>query len=69
MTPSAATWMDLDIIMLSGISYKKNKYITYMWNLKIMIQMNLFKKRNRFTDIENKLMVTEGESGEGAGID
>ena len=31
-----------------------------------MIQMYLFtkkKKRNRLTDIENKLMVTNGESG------
>ena len=60
--------MDLDIIMLSGISYKKNKYITYMWNLKIMIQMNLFKKRNRFTDIENKSMVTKGEWWDKFGI-
>ena len=68
MTPSRATWMDLDIIMLSGISYKKNKYITYMWNLKIMIQMNLFKKRNRFTDIENKSMVTKGEWWDKFGI-
>ena len=26
-----------------------------------MIQMDLFKKRNRFTDIEDKRMVTRGE--------
>ena len=26
-----------------------------------MIQMDLFKKRNRFTDIEDKCMVTRGE--------
>ena len=25
-----------------------------------MMQMNLFTKRNRLTDIENKLMVTKG---------
>ena len=30
---------------------------------KNMIQMNLFKNRNRFTDIENNLMVTK--KGEG----
>ena len=34
--PSAATWMDLEIIVLSKISQtEKGKYhITYMWNLK-----------------------------------
>ena len=30
-----------------------------------MIQMNLFTNRNRLTYIENKLMVTEGERGQG----
>ena len=44
---------------------KQTSYgITYMWNLKIMIQMNL-QNRNRFTEIENKLMVTKGERGGG----
>ena len=34
--PSAATWMNLEIIILSEVSQKeKDKYfITYMWNLK-----------------------------------
>ena len=34
--PLAATWMDLEIIILSEVSQKeKDKYhITYMWNLK-----------------------------------
>ena len=31
--PSAATWMDLEIIILSEVSQKK-KGITSMWNLK-----------------------------------
>ena len=34
-----------------------------MWNLKKKMQMNLFPKQNRLTDIENKLMVTKGERG------
>ena len=35
--------------------------ITYMWNLKKLIQMNLYlQNRNRLTDIENKLMVKKG---------
>lgn len=33
--------------------------ITYMWNLKAM-QINLYAKRNRLTDLENQLMVTKG---------
>ena len=33
--PSAATWMDLEIIILSEVSQKEIPYdITYMWNLK-----------------------------------
>ena len=33
--PFAATWMDLEIIILSEVSQtKKDKYIIYMWNLK-----------------------------------
>ena len=34
--PFAATWMDLEIIILSEVSQtEKDKYhITYMWNLK-----------------------------------
>ena len=33
-----------------------------MWNLKEMIQMNLFTKLNRLTDFENKLMVSKQEA-------
>ena len=33
--PFAATWMDLEIIIVREISQKeKDKYITYMWNQK-----------------------------------
>ena len=32
--PFAATWMDLEIIILGEVSQTgKNKYITLMWNL------------------------------------
>ena len=41
-----ATWMDLDIIALSKVKEKQISHnITYMWNLKIMILMNLFTKQ------------------------
>ena len=55
--PFAATWVDLDIIMLSEVSQtEKDKYnIAYMWNLK--------KKDPRPIDIDNQLVVTNGEWG------
>ena len=45
--PFAATWMDLEIIILSKSNRERQiSYdITYMWNLKKMIQMNLFTKQ------------------------
>ena len=45
--PFVATWMDLDMIILSEVSQReKDKYhgITSMLNLKKMIQRNLFSK-------------------------
>ena len=47
--PFAATWVDLEIIILSEVSQtEKDKYhITYMRNLKKMIQMNLFTKQKQ----------------------
>ena len=48
--PSAATWVDLDIIILSEVRQISHN-ITYMWNLIKMIQMNLFtrwKETHRF---------------------
>lgn len=41
--------------------------ITYMWKLKKMMEMNLFKNRNISTDIKNKLMVTKRDSRGGRG--
>ena len=43
--PFAATWMDQEILILSEVRHK-DKYITYMWNLKKKkrVQMNLFTK-------------------------
>ena len=45
--PFATTWMDLQVIILSEVSQtEKDKYdIAYMWNLKKMVQMNLFTKQ------------------------
>ena len=32
--PVAATWMDLEIVILSEVKQRQISYITYMWNLK-----------------------------------
>ena len=44
--PFATTWIDLETVTLSEVSQRqKDKYdITYMWNLKKEVQMNLFTK-------------------------
>ena len=45
--PFVATWMDLENNILSEASDKERQIydITYIWNLKKMIQMNLFTKQ------------------------
>ena len=68
MVPVTAAWMNVEIIILSEVSQtEKDRYIhdiACMWNLKKMIQMNLYIK-HRPTDTEKKFMVTKGESGGG----
>ena len=64
--------MDLKGIILSEIKSDRERQILYeiiyMWNLKNKTTSE-YSKKNRFTDIENKLVVTsggrEGETREG----
>ena len=66
----AGTWMQLEIIIPSEVSQRKRQIpydITYMWNLKYGTNEPIY-KTNRLTDIENRLVVTNGEEGWG-GID
>ena len=57
----AATWMDLEIIILSEISQRQISYeITKMWNLIKNDTKNL-PNRNRLKDLEIKLMAIKGE--------
>ena len=58
--------MNLQDIMLGEMSDKEKYYIiyiTYMQNLKI-IQIKVYAKRKRLTDIENKLVITKQKEGE-----
>ena len=64
--PFAATWMDLEIIILSKVSQvEKDKYMTLL--ICGILKNNANEHyRNRLTDPENKYMVTKGEKeGEG----
>ena len=64
--PLAATWMDLENIILSEVRSDRERqlsYITCMWNLKNSTNELIYKSRNRLTDIKNKLMVSKGKRG------
>ena len=68
--PFAATWMDLEIIILSEVSQsEKDKYmiLLILWNLFLkLVQMILFTKQSQTqTDIENKLTATKRKGGAG----
>ena len=68
--PFAATWMQLEIIILSKVVRERQMPydITYMWNLKQDTnKLNLW-NRNGLTDIENRLVVAKGEVS-GGGMD
>ena len=64
--PCAATWMDLEILLLSQSDKDKNqRNIPYMWNLKYDTNEPIY-KTDTDSDTENQLRVTEGEGrGEG----
>ena len=61
ITPTAVTWMDLEIIILSEVSQTKTNIIWYNLFVKSkeIIQMKLFIRQKKI-DIENKLIVTKG---------
>ena len=60
--PFAVPWMDPEIVILSQVRERQISYgITYMWNLKKIVQMNLFTKQ-RVTDVEN-LWLPRGQGG------
>ena len=66
--PFAATWMDIEIIILNEVNQTKRQTsydITYTWNLKKLYKWIYLQNRNRLKDIENNLTVTKGEEEEG----
>ena len=67
--PFAATWMQLENLILSKRSQKeREKYdITYMWNLKYGTN-KLIGKTETHSGIQNRLVVAQQERG-GSGMD
>ena len=66
--PFATTWMDLGIIILSEVSQtEKDKFMWYHLYVeyKKWYKWTYLQNRNRLTDIENKFMVTKGDSDGG----
>ena len=65
--PFAATWRDLEGIMLSEINQRQILYdITYIWNLKI-IQMNLYTKQKQTHRHRKQTHGYQRVEGEGEG--
>ena len=64
--PFAATWMDLEIVILSEVSQtEKEKYCMILLICGIykkLYKWTYLQNRNKLTDLENELMVT-GEKG------
>ena len=57
-----ATWMDLEIVILSEVSQRKTNIIWYCFYVesKKLYQWTYLQNINRVTKVENKLMVTRG---------
>ena len=68
--PFAATWMQLEIIILSEVSQKETNTIWYHLYVesKIWHKWTYLPNRNRLTHTENRSVVTKGE-GVGGGMD
>ena len=63
MMPSAATWMDLEIIILSEVRQRKTNIICYhLYVASLKNDTNeLIYETNRLTDTENRFMVATEE--------
>ena len=64
--PFAATWMDLEIIILSEVSQRQISCdITYMWNLKYDTEELIYKTETDSWTSRQDLWLLKGKGGEG----
>ena len=67
--PFAATWMELEILILSGVSHKETQYgITYIWNLMYGTNESFCRKETDGLGEQTCGCQGEGEGG-GSGMD
>ena len=74
--PFAATWMQVEIIILSEVRQKKThipyvkpktSHVPYV-KPKIWQTWTYLRKRNKLTDMKDRLVVAKEEGGEGLGV-
>ena len=66
--PFAATWMDLEIIILSEVSQKEKEIpydITYMWNLKYDTNQYIYETKIDSQSQRTDLWLTRGRGSRG----
>ena len=61
--PFAATWMNLEVVILSEVRQRKLYDIAYMWNLIKNIKMQLFTNRNDSEILKSNLWLSKGNVG------
>ena len=61
--PFAATWMDLEIVILSEDRERQIWYRLYVEFKQKWYNWTYLQNRSRVTNVENKLTVTKGEGG------
>ena len=55
--PFAATWMDLEIVILSKVNQAKTDIILYQLHVESRKRVQMNSSKNRNTDVENKLIL------------